>query len=162
MDEEARMAVEVGDTAPDFTLPDPDGAEVSLSDFRGRNVVLVFYPGAFSPVCIRQLAGVGASEGRFAGSDAQVIGVSVDSRYSQGRFAADLGLRDTILLADFHPKGEVARRYGVWMEGPGFAGRGTFVIDRRGVVRGVHLADNPGLIPDEEDYFRSLAACPAA
>lgn len=156
------MAVEVGETAPDFTLPDPAGRDVSLSGFRGRNVVLVFFPGAFSPVCARQLAGIAAAEDRYADSDAQVIGVSVDSRYAQGRFAEDLGLRHTILLADFHPKGEVARRYGVWMEGPGFAGRGTFVIDREGVVRGVHLADNPGLIPDEEAYFGSLAACAVA
>ena len=154
------MAIELGQEAPDFTLKNGDNEEVTLSSFRGdRNVVLVFYPGAFSSVCTRQLTEVGAHEGRYAEGDVQVIGISVDSRYVQRRFAEDLGLVDTILLADFEPKGAVSRAYGVYLDGPGTSGRATFVIDRAGVVRGVSLTDNPGQMPDEEEYFRALSAC---
>jgi peroxiredoxin (alkyl hydroperoxide reductase subunit C) len=154
------MAIELGQEAPDFTLKNGDNEEVTLSSFRGiKNVVLLFYPGAYSSVCTKQLAEVGEHEGRYAEGDAQVIGVSVDSRYVQRRFAEDLGLRDTILLADFEPKGAVSRAYGVYLDGPGTSGRATFVIDRAGVVRGVSLTDNPGQMPDEEEYFRALSAC---
>jgi peroxiredoxin len=156
------MAIEIGQEAPDFTLKDPAGDEVTLSSFRGStNVVLVFYPGAFSDICTAQLSAIGAHEGRYADGDAQVIGVSVDSRHSQGAFARQLGLTDTILLADFHPKGEVSRRYGAYLDDFGFSARATFVIDRAGIVRGVSLTDNPGQTPDEEDYFAALAVCEA-
>lgn len=154
------MAIEIGQEAPDFTLKDTEGADVTLSGFRGRrNVVLVFYPGAFSGVCTAQLTDIGAHEGRYAGEDAQVIGVSVDSHHSQGAFARSLGLNDTILLADFHPKGEVSRAYGVYLDDFGFSARATFVIDKAGVVRGVSLTENPGQTPDEDEYFQALAAC---
>ena len=154
------MAIEIGQEAPDFTLKDPAGQDVTLSSFRGsRNVVLVFYPGAFSGVCTSQLTAIGRHEGRYAEEDAQVIGVSVDSRHSQGRFAQELGLTDTVLLADFHPKGAVSRSYGVYREDLGFSGRATFVIDKAGVVRGVTLTDNPGQTPDEEESLRALATC---
>ena len=82
------MAIEVGQEAPDFTLKDTENRDVTLSSFRGdKNVVLVFYPFAFSSVCTRQLTEIGEHEGRYAEGDAQVIGVSVDSRYAQRRFA---------------------------------------------------------------------------
>ena len=152
------MAVEVGQQAPDFTLKNGANENVSLSDFRGRNVVLVFYPLAFSTVCTVQLTAIGGHESRYAEQNAQVIGISIDSRHAQRVFAEQLGLEDTILLADFEPKGEVARRYGVYFEGPGFSKRATFVIDRDGVVRSAAVND-PGEIPDEEEYFRTLAVC---
>jgi peroxiredoxin len=156
------MPVEVGQEAPDFTLKSHHGEEVALSSFRGsRNVVLVFYPLAFSGVCTRQLTQIGEHESRYAEGDAQVIGISVDSRHALRRFAEDLGLTDTILLADFEPKGEVSRRYGVYQEDRGSSARATFVIDKQGIVRGVSLTEHPGQMPDEEDSFRSLAACPA-
>src|SRR4051794_20152854 len=108
--EGAPMPIEVGQEATDFTLKDGEGEKVALSSFRGdKNVVLVFYPQAFSSVCTRQLTAIGEHEQRYAGEDAQVIGVSVDSRYVQRRFADELGLRDTIMLADFEPKGAVAK-----------------------------------------------------
>ena len=154
------MAVEVGQEAPDFTLKRPDGEDVTLSSFRGRkNVVLVFFPAAFSDFCTTQFTQVGASERRYTESDAQVIGVSVDSRHSQERFAEELGLTDTLLLADFHPKGAVAREYGVWMEAAGIAGRATFVIDKQGIVRGVQRTRTTVEIPDLEEGFLTLSAC---
>jgi peroxiredoxin (alkyl hydroperoxide reductase subunit C) len=90
------MPIEVGQEAPDFSLKNPANEEVALSSFRGRkNAVLVFSPLAFSSVCTRQLTQIGEHEARYAGEDAQVVGVSVDSRYVQGRFARELGLRPT-------------------------------------------------------------------
>jgi peroxiredoxin len=155
------MPVEVGQEAPDFTLKNPDNEDVTLSSFRGkRNVVLVFYPGAFSSVCTRQLTQINEHGDRYAEGDAQVLGVSVDSRYAQGAFAKELGLTDTILLADFEPKGEVSRAYGMYNAERGSSARGTFVIDKHGIVQGVSLPDGPGQMPDEEEYFQSLAVCP--
>lgn len=154
------MAVEVGQEAPDFTLKNPDNEDVTLSSFRGRkNVVVVFYPLAFSGNCTTQMTQVRDSAGRYSHSEAQVLGISVDSRYVQGRFAQELGLTGAILLADFEPKGAVSRAYGVYRDQNGFSGRASFVIDKGGIVRGVSLTDNPGQIPDEEEYFAALAAC---
>ena len=124
------MPVEVGQRAPDFTLKSGDNDDVSLGDFRGkRNVVLVFYPAAFSGFCTDQLTAIAANEGRYVSEDAQIIGVLVDNRNSNRAFAEQLGLTDAILLSDFEPKGAVAREYGVYLDGPGLAGRATFVID---------------------------------
>ena len=154
------MAVEVGQEAPDFTLKNPDNENVTLSSFRGRkNVVLVFYPLAFSGYCTTQLTQVRDSSGRYSQSDAQVLGISVDSRYVQGKFAQEIGLTCVVLLADFEPKGAVSRAYGVYRDQNGFSGRASFVIDKSGIVQGVSLTDNPGQIPDEEEYFAALAAC---
>ena len=154
------MPVEVGQEAPDFTLKNPDNEDVTLSSFRGhRNVVLVFYPLAFSEECTSQLTQVRDSSGRYSKSDAQVLGVSVDSRYVQGKFAEELGLTDAVLLADFEPKGMVSQTYGVYRDANGFSGRASFVIDMEGIVRGTTLTDNPGQIPDEEEYFAALAVC---
>ncbi len=154
------MAIEIGQQAPDFTLKDPRGNDVTLSSFRGeKNVVMVFFPLAFSGVCTRQLSAIGENEKRYAEGDAQVIGVSVNSRYSQGKFAQEIGLVDTVLLADFEPKGRVSRDYGVYRDDLGFSGRASFVIDKTGIIRGVSLTDAPSEIPDEEDYFAALAVC---
>jgi mycoredoxin-dependent peroxiredoxin len=156
------MAIEVGRRAPDFTLKDTAGEPVTLSSFHGRkNVVLVFYPTAFSAFCTTQLRAIGENEARYTEGEAQVIGVSVDSHHSQARFAEDLGLTDTILLADFHPRGAVADAYGVYLPDWGTAARATFVIDKAGVIRARHLTDTPLTIPDQDDYFATLAACAA-
>ena len=89
-----------------------------------------------------------------------MLGISVDSRYVQGRFAQELGLTGAILLADFEPKGAVSRAYGVYRDQNGYSGRASFVIDKQGIVRGRTLTENPGEIPDEEEYFAALATCP--
>jgi peroxiredoxin len=155
------MAVSVGDEAPQFTLAGPDGEPVSLSDFRGRkNVVLVFFPQAFSSICTKQLTDVGSHEAQYAGSDAQVIGISVDSHHTLAAFARSLGLRNTLLLADFNPRGQVAESYGVFLPERGFSTRGSFVIDKEGIIRHADVRI-PKEIPDEAAYFASLAACNA-
>lgn len=153
------MAVTVGDLAPDFTLPGRGGVPVTLSSLRGRNVVLVFFPGAFTEVCTEHLGAIAGHEERYAREDAQVVAVSADKHDSQSAFADQLGLREAIMLSDFHPKGEVSRLYGVWLEDWGYPTRATFVIDREGVVRHVAVVIPPE-IPDEDAVLAALAACP--
>lgn len=152
------MAVEVGSEAPDFTLKDENGKDVTLSDLRGRNVVLMFYPLAFSPVCTQELKDISATAGRYQAANAEVLAVSVDSHYTLAAFKRDEDL-SAHMLADFHPKGAVAQQYGTYMDGIGIAGRATYVIDKDGKV--VHKVTSEVLQPrDQEEYLTALAACP--
>ncbi|WP_433335827.1 peroxiredoxin [Spirillospora sp. CA-294931] len=129
------MAVEVGDAAPDFELKDQHGTPVRLSDFQGRkNVVLVFYPLAFSGVCTGELCEIRDELPTLGGDDVQVLAVSVDSMFAL-RTWADQEKYQFPLLADFWPHGGTAQRYGVFDEERGVAERGTFIIDTEGVVR---------------------------
>ncbi|WP_320774222.1 peroxiredoxin [Streptomyces sp. CRN 30] len=129
------MAIQVGDKAPDFELKDNHGATVRLSAFRGeKNVVLLFYPFAFTGVCTGELCEVRDNLPRFTDRDTQVLAVSNDSIHTLRVFGEQEGL-EYPLLSDFWPHGEVSRAYGVFDEGKGCAVRGTFVIDREGVVR---------------------------
>jgi peroxiredoxin (alkyl hydroperoxide reductase subunit C) len=127
--------IAVGDEAPDFTLRDQNREEVTLSSFRGsKAVLLVFYPFAFTGICTGELDRVRDDLDVYQNDDVQVLTVSVDSVYSQKIFSMREGF-DFPLLADFWPHGEVARRYGVFNEQGGFANRGTFLVDRDGIVR---------------------------
>ena len=128
-------AIAVGDAAPDFALRDQNGQEVSLAAFRGvKNVVLVFYPFAFSGICTGELCEIRDNLGGFVSEDVQVLAISCDHMFSQ-RAWADRDGYFFPLLSDFWPHGEVARAYGVFSEKAGAAVRGTFLIDREGVVR---------------------------
>lgn len=156
------MAVSVGQEAPDFTLPSRAGETITLSDYRSaKNVVLVFYPLAFSGVCTKQLTEIGGHEAQYAGADAQVIAVSVDSHFAQSAFADAIGLKDTVMAADFEPKGAVARTYGVYLDERGVSTRASFVIDKSGVIRYADVKPTPAEVPDEEGYFAALATCDA-
>ena len=129
------MAVNVGDQAPDFELKDQHGTPVRLSGFRGaKNVVLVFYPLAFSGVCSGELRAMRDDFPEVSGDDVELLTVSVDSGFSH-RAWADAEHFNFALLSDFWPHGEVARSYGVFDENLGIATRGTFIIDKNGVVR---------------------------
>jgi peroxiredoxin len=126
--------IEPGSPAPDFTLPDQDGNSVSLADVRGRNVVLVFYPSDFSPVCTDQLSIYHEVLPQLEERNASLVGISVDGAFCHKAFQREL--RTTIpLLADFHPKGEVAKSYRVWSETYGVAKRALVLVDPDGVVR---------------------------
>lgn len=152
------MAVEVGSVAPDFTLKDENGKDVTLSGLRGRNVVLMFYPLAFSPVCTKELTDISSLADRYDASNAEVLAVSVDSQYTLNAFKRDENLK-AHLLSDFHPKGAVAQQYGTYIDGIGIAGRATFVIDKDGKV--VHKVTSEVLQPrDQQEYLTALAACP--
>ena len=129
------MAVDLGDVAPEFTLRDQHGQEVTLSDFRGgKHVVLVFYPLAFTSTCQGELRSIRDDLPRFQNDEVQILAVSVDS-VAAHRVWADREGFTFPLLSDFWPHGEVARRYGVFNDQRGTALRGTFVIDKDGVVR---------------------------
>ena len=145
----------VGTRAPDFTLPDANGKAVSLADLRGRNVVLAFYPLDWSPACSDQLSLYQSELDEFEGYHAQVIGLSVDSLYSHGAWAAVRGITFP-LLADFNPKGDVARRYKVMRDSDGFSERALYVIDRGGVIRYRHISPELHKIPDIYELFEQL------
>jgi len=152
------MGVEIGDIAPDFTLSDENGEQVTLSGLRGRNVVLVFYPLDFSPVCTQELKDISAVAERYAAAGAEVYGISVDSRWTHAAFRRDEQL-SAHLLADFHPKGAVAQQYGVYLDQAGIANRGTFVIDAEGRV--AHkVVTSPGEARNQDEYLAALASCP--
>jgi len=148
--------IEVGERAPEFSLPDQHGQRVQLSSFAGqRDVVLVFYPYSFTGVCGGELLALNEQLSQLQNDRVQLLAVSVDSMFSQRAFAEQQGLGFP-LLADFWPHGEVARAYGVFDEKVGVALRGTFVIDKQGVVRWAVL----NAIPDARDitgYHRALA-----
>jgi mycoredoxin-dependent peroxiredoxin len=129
------MAVEVGDTAPDFELKDQHGTPVKLSSLRGKkNVVLVFYPLAFSGVCSSELCDMRDSFPEANREDVELLTVSVDSMYAHRKWAESEGY-EFGMLSDFWPHGAVAKSYGVFDEARGVATRGTFIIDKNCVVR---------------------------
>ena len=151
------MAVEVGQLAPDFELRDQYGATHRLSDLRGsRNVVLVFYPYAFTPTCTGELDAIRDERADFDNEDVVTFGVSCDPVASLKVFAERESLGYS-LLSDFWPHGAVSRQYGVFLEEKGFATRGTFVIDKAGVVRWSVL-HGPSEARSNDDYRAALAA----
>ncbi|KRE53770.1 peroxiredoxin [Phycicoccus sp. Soil748] len=125
----------VGDVAPDFTLKDQNGQDVTLSSFKGaKNVVVVFYPFAFSGICTGELCEIRDNLGAFVSDDVQVLAISTDHMFSQRAWADKEGYFFP-LLSDFWPHGAVAESFGVLNEQAGAALRGTFLLDREGVVR---------------------------
>jgi peroxiredoxin len=128
------LSIEIGSVAPDFTLKSQHGEEISLSSFRGKNVVLVFFPFAFSGICTGELCEIRDNLGDFAELDAEILAISCDHFFSNRAFSDRDGYEFS-LLSDFWPHGEVSRSYGAFNEGAGAANRGTFVIDREGLVR---------------------------
>jgi peroxiredoxin (alkyl hydroperoxide reductase subunit C) len=125
----------IGDIAPDFALKDQNGQEFSLADFRGRkNVVIVFYPFAFSGICTGELCEIRDNLGDFVSDDVQVLAISCDHMFSQRAWADKEGYFFP-LLSDYWPHGGVAQAFGVFNEKAGAAVRGTFLVDTEGVIR---------------------------
>jgi mycoredoxin-dependent peroxiredoxin len=151
------MAPEVGTTAPDFTLKDQNNQEVTLSSFRGdRNVLVVFYPFAFSGICTGELNAVHDDLGSFQNDDVQILAVSVDHVFALKAWA-DARDYQFPLLADFWPHGEVAKAYGVFNDDAGFAIRGTFLVDKSGTVQFAEV-NGPGEARDQDAWKKALAA----
>ncbi len=146
--------LKAGQPAPDFTLPTTPDQKVSLSELRGKPVVLVFYPADWSPVCSDQLGLYNELLPEFCEFDAQIIGISVDGIWCHLAFTKDRKLH-TPLLADFEPKGAVARLYGVYDEKIGEAGRALFVIDSAGVIQWSYLSP-VGINPGADGIFKAL------
>jgi peroxiredoxin len=149
--------IAVGEPAPDFTLRDQDGEDVSLSDFKGRRVMLVFYPADFSPVCGDQLSIYQEVKPEIAEKGVELVGISVDSTYAHKAFQEKIGT-DTPLLADFEPKGEVARAYGSYIDGAGTANRTLVLVDENGMVAWTYESPSPGEFPGANVIFDALAS----
>lgn len=153
------MAVKVGDVAPDFTLAATgDKDKITLSELRGKPVVLLFYPFAFSPVCTEELCGVQNEWDSYAGLGAQVLGISVDSIFTQKAFAEANGIKFP-LLSDFNK--EVSPKYGAFYEQlgawKGVAKRSAFVIDKDGKVAYAWISDDTKVKPDVNEIRRVLS-----
>jgi peroxiredoxin len=138
--------IATGASAPDFLLPSTPDQKVGLSEFRGRPVVLVFYPADWSPVCGDQITLYNEMLDEFGQHNAQLLGISVDGAWCHAAFSQQRRLHFP-LLADFEPKGDVARQYGVYRSREGVSERALFVIDERGMVAWTHVSPigvNPG------------------
>jgi len=146
----------VGEQAPDFTLRNQDAEKISLSDFRGRKVMLVFYPGDFSPVCGDQLSIYQEVKPEIEAKGVELVGVSVDSFFAHKAFQEKLGI-DTVLLSDFEPKGEVARAYDVYQERFGIAKRALVLVDEEGRVAWAYESPEDTQIPGANLIFDALS-----
>jgi peroxiredoxin len=156
------MAVHIGQPAPDFTLYNTGRQPLRLADLRGKKVVLLFFPGAWTSVCTQEMCSVRDSWGEYATLQAEVLAISVDSPFALARFKEDYQLPFE-LLSDFNK--EVSRLYGTYREDfilgmKGVSNRAAFVIDRDGVIRYAEVLDNPANLPDFEAIKRTLQAIP--
>jgi len=145
----------VGTPAPDFELPDAQGDLVRLSDSQGKPLILVFYPLDWSPGCSQQLDLYQQELDEFEKRGVNLLAVSVDSIYSHGAWASVRGITFP-LLSDFHPKGEVSRRYHVYRETDGFSERALYVLDAEGIIRYAHVSPYVHHIPDIYELFGVL------
>jgi peroxiredoxin len=148
--------IAAGDSAPAFTLRDQDGEDVSLSDFEGRRVLLVFYPFDFSPVCSDQLSVYQEAKPEIEAKGVEMVGVSVDHPYAHKAFQEKLGI-DTPLLADFEPKGEVAKAYGSYVDAIGMANRTLVLVGADGAVEWAYESPALGEFPAVDVILDALA-----
>lgn len=154
------MPIEAGAEAPDFLLKDQNNQEVRLSDFRGhKTVLLVFYPLAFTGTCSGEMYEMRDNIDEYVNDEVQLLTVSVDSAYSHKVWADREGFQFP-MLADFWPHGAVAQAYGVFNDQAGFANRGTFVIDRAGVIRFAEM-NGPGEARDQTAWRKALTTAAA-
>lgn len=150
---QATATPEIGQTAPEFRLKGAGGQFVTLSEYRGhKNVVIVFYPLAFSPVCSHQLPSLELETPRFSALDAVLLGISVDSHYANTAFAERLRLTFP-LLSDF--RRETSSAYGVLLES-GHSGRAVFVVDKQGKIAFKEVSPDPAQIPDVSRVLSAL------
>ena len=146
--------LEPGTPAPDFTLHVTPDQQLSLSELRGRPVILAFYPADWSPVCGDQMGLYNEVLSEFQKHNAELVGISVDGAWCHSQFAKDRHLHFP-LLADFEPKGAVAKKYGAYREGDGFAERALFVIDSKGTIFWSYCSP-VGVNPGAEGILQAL------
>lgn len=151
------MSIRTGDTAPDFTLKDTDGNEVTLSSFRGRPVVVLFFPLAFTGVCTKELCSVRDTMDQYNRLNASVLAISVDSFFTLNQFKKQQGFTFT-LLSDFNKHASTA--YGAIYEDffgdKGVSKRSAFVVDADGIIRYAEVLENAGDLPDFDSVQRTL------
>ena len=144
--------LKVGDKAPDFTLKDQNQKETSLDQFKGKNVLIAFYPFDFSPVCTDEFSCVQKDLEEFNDKNTQVLGISVDSHWSHKAFAEKLEISFS-LLSDFSK--EVCKKYDT-LRKEGFSERAYFLIDREGIIKFMKFMPNPGVRMENEDLIKEL------
>jgi peroxiredoxin len=150
------MALTIGQVAPDFTLMNQHGESVSLSSFKGKkNVVVIFYPFAFSGICTGELCAIRDDLAAFENDNSELLAISCDPMYAQKAFAEQEGYKFGV-LADFWPHGAAAKAYGVFNEERGCAIRGTFIIDKSGILRW-QVVNGLGDARNIADYKAALA-----
>jgi peroxiredoxin len=150
------MALTIGQEAPDFTLMNQHGESVSLSSFKGKkNVVIIFYPFAFSGICTGELCALRDDLASFENDNSELLAISCDPMYAQKAFAEQEGYKFGV-LADFWPHGAAAKAYGVFNEERGSATRGTFIIDKSGILRW-QVVNGLGDARNIADYKAALA-----
>ena len=155
------MSLSVGQAAPNFTLQNQDKKEVKLSDFAGKNnVVLMWYPLDWSPVCTKEHACFVNDMKKFETLDAEVLGVSVDSVWSHKAFADKMGIKYS-LLADFHPRGAMSEKYGVYLADKGITGRAIAIVNKTGKIAWFKNYDIP-VVPDLKEVATALSQVKAA
>ena len=151
------MALEVGTKAPDFTVKDQNNQEVKLSSFRGaRNVLVVFYPFAYSSICTGELCSIQEDLDDFQNDDVQILAISADHPFALKAWAESQGF-EFPLLSDFWPHGKISKAYGVFNGQTGAANRGTFLVDPGGIIRFAEM-NGPGEARDQADWRKALAA----
>jgi len=146
--------VNVGEPAPDFVAKDENNQEVSLSQFRGKNVLLAFFPFAFSPVCTEEHKCFMDDFSAFVNLGIQILGISVDSHWVQNAFKKSLNINHP-LLSDFSK--EISRKYGI-LRKEGFAERAYFLIDKDGIIRYKHIMETPGTKLDDSEILEAVKA----
>ncbi len=147
--------VSVNDKAPDFTLKDSEQKDVSLAQFRGKNVLLCFFPSAFSPVCTTEMSCFNDDFSEFRALDAEILAVSVDSHWALAAFKKSLNSESVTFLSDFDKT--ATKSYGV-LRKDGFADRAYFLIDKSGVVRWKHVMPVPGTRLENSDVLKAIKA----
>jgi len=154
------MSLAVGSKAPEFTLKDQNNQPVALSSLRAeRNVLLVFYPFAFSGICTGELCQLRDDLDAFVNDDVVTVAISTDPLFTLRAWAEREGFTFP-LLSDFWPHGEVAKAYGVFNEKAGMANRGTFLVDTGGIIRFAEM-NQPGEARNQTAWKEALAALPA-
>jgi len=151
------MSLSIGSPAPQFSLTNQHGENISLADYKGKkNVVVLFYPFAFSGICTGELCGLRDDLAAFQNENVELIAISCDPMYAQKAFAEKEGYKFPV-LADFWPHGAAAKAYGVFNEERGCAIRGTFIIDKEGILRW-QVVNGLGDARNIVDYKAALAS----
>lgn len=149
------MSIKIGDTAKDFNLSDQDDEEIRLSSFKGKRVLLSFHPLAWTKVCADQMISLEQNRERFEKLNTMALGISVDTVPSKKAWAKELGIKNTRLLSDFWPHGEVAALYGIFREKEGISERANIIVDENGKV--VFVKVYPiSMLPDIEEIIKVL------
>ena len=151
----ADQTLNVGDVAPDFTLKDQHGNEVTLSALRGKKVVLSWHPLAWTSVCTTQMKDLEAHQDQFKQFNTVPLGMSVDSVPSKKAWAEDMGVEEKSLLADFYPHGQVAQVYGIFRDQAGTSQRAVFIVDEAGVIRFKKIYPG-GQVPEMPEILQAL------